>query len=238
MGYKILVVDDDREILDTLRQVLTNEKFNALTTDSGREGLDLAREKEPDLIILDIVLPDLDGLEICNLLKNDNRTNHIPIIMVSGIKIETQDRIRGLETGADDYVTKPFSTKELVARVKAVLRRVLYKGQPEETIEKGGICINLTRHTVEVYPAGKFGARVKKKMLELTPKEFDLLFTFLRKAERALSASYLLESVWGYESDITTKTLDVHISRLRKKLGPDLSKKIETIEGFGYKFIE
>jgi len=238
MGYKILVVDDDIEILDTLRQVLANEKFNVLTTDRGREGLELAREKEPDLILLDLVLPDLDGLEICNLLKNDNLTNHIPIIMISRVKIQTQDRILGLETGADDYVTKPFSTKEVVARIKAVLRRVLYKGQPEEIIEKGGICINLTRHTVEVYPAGKSGARVKKKIIELAPKEFDLLFTFLRKEGRVLTPSYLLESVWGYESDTTTKTLDVHISRLRKKLGPEAGKKIETVEGVGYKFNE
>lgn len=227
MKYKIIAIDDDTEVLSLLNKVIPQKRFTVLTTNRGEDGLEMIYRIQPDLIILDLMLPDISGLEICRIVKRNEQTNSIPIIMLTA-RTRTDEKISGLQMGADDYVVKPFSPKELVARIDAVLRRVLYKGEPEEIVRNGELEINISKHTV----------RVKNKNIKLTAKEFDLLCLLARKAGRVLQESYLLDSVWGYSVEVTTKTLDVHIYKIRKKLGKKISDKIQTIRGIGYKFID
>ncbi|MCJ7645805.1 response regulator transcription factor [bacterium] len=228
MKKKILVVDDDREAVELLEEILTAQNFRVISARNGDEAIKKVREEKPDGVVLDAVLPGLGGLDVCRILKQDKVTHPIPIIMVSGKVMETRDKVAGFEAGADDYLTKPFEATELVARIRSLLRRYELSGDFEEVIEKEGISLDVDRATV----------RVKGKLVNLRPKEFDLLYLLMKKAGRVLSRSYLLASIWGYEYFGATRTVDVHIRRLREKLGEQAARKIKTIEGKGYMFVE
>ena len=189
--------------------------------------MDLAGREGPDLILLDLMLPRIDGIEVCKELKKVSKTSLIPIIMLTA-KSQESDKVLGLELGADDYVTKPFSPRELIARIKAVLRRMKEKDKLPETLKIGDIAIDFSRIQVTV----------KAKPVELTAKEFELLKTLIGAKGRMLSRDYLLDNIWGYDHamEIQTRTVDVHIRRLRSKL--DESDCIETVRNMGYRFRE
>ena len=225
-GKKVLIVDDDAKIVELVKLYLTRDSYSVLTAGDGNEALRLAREARPDLIVLDIMLPGINGLEVCRTLRNESS---VPIILLTARTTE-EDRIIGLDTGADDYVTKPFSPKELAARVRAVLRRTpdeMLRMGPEE-IRSGDLAINFLRH--EVYLAGR--------SLDLTPVEFKLLGVLMREPNRVFSRAQLVEKVMGYDFDGFDRTVDVHILNLRRKLERDAShpRFIKTVYGSGYKF--
>ncbi len=225
MTQSVLIVDDEPDILELVRFHVEKEGLQCHLAKDGEVALRLARSEKPDLIILDLMLPGVDGLEICRLLRREPATSHIAIIMLTA-KAEEVDRIVGLEMGADDYLVKPFSPRELVARVKAVLRR---GRQPAENqIKKVG--------TLEV-DEGKHQVRVAEQLVELTVKEFDLLCALMTAKGRVLSRDQILESVWGYSNavDIESRTVDVHVRRLREKLGVE-QMRIATVKGVGYRF--
>lgn len=225
MAQRALIVDDEQAIVDLVKYHLEKEGLQCLEANDGETALRLARTQPPDLIILDLMLPGVDGLEICRMLRRDPATANSAIIMLTA-KAEEVDRIVGLEMGADDYVVKPFSPRELVARVKAVLRRG--KEVPAETIRRiGNLEVDEEKHQVKV--AGRF--------IELTVKEFDLLCALIKAKGRVLNREQILENVWGYSNavDIESRTVDVHIRRLREKLGTE-NKRIVTIKGVGYRF--
>jgi len=222
---KILIVDDEKNIAETVKYNLEREGFRTLTAHDGKRALELAQREIPDLITLDVMLPELDGWEVCRLLRQDRRTRAIPIIMLT-VKNDESDKVVGLELGADDYMTKPFSPKELVARVKAVLRRGKDPG-PEEVLAVGDLRVDVGRHLV----------RIREKPVELTAKEFELLRTLLEAKGRVLSRDLLLDRVWGLEQsmEIETRTVDVHIGQLRKKLKHE-AKRLVTVKNVGYRF--
>lgn len=227
MNEKILIVDDEESIVELLEFNLSQAGFKIMSTKDGYEGLQLAKQEKPDLIILDIMLPGLDGLEICRLLRKETST---PILMLTARKTES-DKVIGFELGADDYLTKPFSPRELIARIKAVLRRTGNEGlSPEKPLERGGLVINSSKH--EVYSNG-----VK---IDLTLKEFELLKLLATHPGRVFTREYLLERLWddGIYSD--TRTIDVHIRHLREKVeaNPGNPDYIQTVRGMGYKFKE
>ncbi len=223
--YKILLVEDEKNIAKVVAYNLEREGYQVAAARDGEEALAKTRKENPDLVILDLMLPKLDGLEVCRQLKGDPKTARIPIIMLTA-KTQEADRVVGLELGADDYVAKPFSVRELAARVKAVLRR----GQPTEApvLWKGwDLEVDWERRKV----------KSKKKLVELTPKEFELLKVLVEASGRVLSRELLLEKVWGYDqaSEIQSRTVDLHISQLRQKLGSP-GKQILTVTGAGYRF--
>ena len=216
----MLLVEDDRALADLLIWHFERQEFEVRRTADGEEALVLAEEKAPDIVILDWMIEGISGLEVCRRLRRNSATANVPIIMLTARGEET-DRIRGLETGADDYVTKPFSPAELVARVGAVLRRTRPSASGE-TLEYAGITMDLASH------------RVKRdgKTLNLGPTEYRLLRRFLEKPGRVFSRENLLESVWTHNEEIEVRTVDVHIRRLRVALGePDL---IRTVRSAGY----
>jgi two-component system phosphate regulon response regulator PhoB len=225
-GKTILIVEDERDVVDLLTLNLRKAGgFIISTAADGATGLQKARTEKPAFVILDLMLPKMPGLEVCKILKSDPGTRHIPIMMLTA-KAEEIDRIVGLEFGADDYVTKPFSPREVILRIQAILRR----GQGEledETVTAGGITIDPVRHQVSV--AGK--------PVRLTSIEFKLLRTLLQRRGRVQARDRLLNDVWGYESVIDTRTVDTHVRRLREKLGK-AGDAIETVRSFGYKFRE
>jgi len=222
---KILVIDDDQSILSLLTDVLEKENFVVITASDTDEGYKKAVKSQPDLIILDIKLPKIGGIELCRILKEDERTRTIPIIMLTVESTET-DKVIGLEIGADDYVTKPFSTKELIARIRALLRRVEYlKSPPSGILKFGALEVDLNSRTVTI----------NKKSVYLRPKEFDLLVLFLKRPNFVFSREHILETVFGYKIITSTRTVDSHIKTLRKALGP-YGKKIKTVHGYGFKF--
>jgi two-component system alkaline phosphatase synthesis response regulator PhoP len=223
---RILVIDDDASILKLVSDVLTEEGFSVTTASCGEEGIKKVRQSKPNLVILDLRLPDMDGFQICQTLKKDKSVSSIPIIMLT-VKSTKSSTVAGLEMGADDYIVKPFNQEELVARVKTVLRRASGGEKVEEISRYGDIRLNLDKHT----------ASLKDKEIDLTPMEFNLLHILIKKKGHVLNRNFLLETVWGYEYFGTTRTVDVHIGRLREKLGP-LGEKIETVEGVGYKLID
>ena len=230
MAYKILVVDDDDVVRKVVKKYLAGNGFSVVITDNGSEGLLLVREAKPDLILVDAQMPGLDGHSVCRVLKKEAATHHIPVIIMSGAKIEDKDVLAGFEGGADDYVMKPFSMPILMARIQAVLRRYATSPHMESKLRKQGI---------ELDPAGRT-VKVRGRALPLTRKEFDLLATLIGKAGRVLSIPYLLETVWGYDpADYNDPlTVEVHVSHLRKKLGPKIAKHIVNVIGHGYKFAE
>lgn len=224
---KILVVDDEENIRELIKFNLEKAGYQVLLAKNGQEALDVVGENI-SLIILDLMLPEIDGLSVCRQLKSQPKLMDIPIIMLTA-KGEELDRILGLEMGADDYMSKPFSPRELVARIKAVLRRIEPKSQhkkkekTEDVIKREDLELNLLSHELK-----KNG-----KLLELTPKEFALLKIFMLNSNKVLTRDLLLDKIWGYDYFGDTRTVDVHIRRLRKKIG---SKYIKTIRGVGYKF--
>ncbi len=228
---KILVVEDDRNLLDTLRYNLRKEGYEVVTAIDGAEALDVARREKPDLIILDIMLPKMSGFEVCRILR---REMIVPILMLTAKTEETDnetDKIVGLEIGADDYMTKPFSMRELLARLGAMLRRAkmieMQPGPREALLKVGDIEVDIARHK----------ASRGVTVLELTPKEFDLLAFLARNKGFVFSRDQLLEKVWGYDFAGDTRTVDVHISWLRQKIetDPNNPKHLVTVRGTGYK---
>ena len=228
MSKKILVIDDEKNIRDLIKFNLESEGYNIVMAADGKEGLDKV-DSSTDLIVLDLMLPEMDGLTFCKKIRNHNEYSSIPIIMLTA-KGEEVDKILGLEMGADDYMTKPFSPRELVARIKAIFRRIKeFKEDSEklkdEIIEAGKLKLDIPRHEV-IYGNEK---------IILTPKEFELLRYLIINQGRVLSRDLLLEKIWGYEYAGDTRTVDVHIRRLRKKIEADY---IETVRGVGYKFVK
>ena len=218
----ILIVDDEAHILELTRLYLEKEGFAVETAADGLTALQRAQAEPPSLVILDVMLPRLDGFEVCRRLR---RESDVPIIMLTA-RAEDVDKIVGLEIGADDYLTKPFNPRELVARVKAVLRRVESGAARGQVITVGDLSIDLARREVSV----------GGMPVALRTKEFDLLAALARDAGVVFSRDRLLESVWGYEFDVETRTVDVHINHLRDKLAPSLVT-IETVRGIGYKLV-
>lgn len=221
---KVLVVDDEPDILKVMKDMLESEDFKTTTAKNATEAFKKVKDFQPDLIILDLKLPGMDGLEICKKIKSEQQSSHISIIILS-TKSEESDKVVGLELGADDYVTKPFGPGELIARVKAVLRRKELKQEHFDVLEHGDVILDLSRRVVYA----------KKKSIELTPKEFELLYLLMKKRGKVLDRRFLIESIWGYEYFGTTRTVDVHIKSLRDKLGKQASH-IVTVEGLGYRF--
>jgi two-component system phosphate regulon response regulator PhoB len=223
---RILIIEDEQDVIDLLTLNLRKAGFILSTATDGAAGLRKAREESPVLIILDLMLPKMPGLEICRALKTDIATRQIPVIMLTA-KAEEIDRIVGLEFGADDYVTKPFSPRELVLRVNAILRRGKGEVADEKKLSIGPITLDPSRHRVTV--AGK--------AVRLTSVEFKLLSKLMQRQGRVQARDRLLNEVWGYESVIDTRTVDTHVRRLRQKLGK-ASAVIETVRGFGYRIRE
>jgi two-component system phosphate regulon response regulator PhoB len=224
---KILIVEDEPDVVDLLSlQLRKAGGFSATTAQDGAEGLKKARAELPALIVLDLMLPRMSGLELCKVLKTDSTTQHIPIIMLTA-KAEEVDRIVGLEFGADDYVTKPFSPREMILRIRAILRRGQNNESAEELMTRGSITIDPSRHRV----------LVSGKSVILTAVEFKLLSMLMKRPGRVQARDRLLNEVWGYESAIDTRTVDTHVRRLREKLG-NAANAIETVRGFGYRLRE
>jgi DNA-binding response OmpR family regulator len=220
---KILVIEDEQDILDLVRHYLEKEGYRTRTATDGAAGLAAARQEHPDLIVLDLMLPGMDGLDLCKKLRAESSTALTPVIMLTA-KADETDRVVGLELGADDYLTKPFSPKELVARVKALLRRAERQDIPSKPYVYGPLRLDAHRHEV----------RVGDKEIPLTAKEFGLLEQLLRNKGRVLTRDVLLNCVWGYDYHGTTRTVDVHVRRLKQKL-PVLSDAIVAIKSLGYK---
>ena len=225
MGEKILVVDDEESILELLRYNLEKEGYSVLSVRDGAEALEVAKREKPDLVLLDLMLPVVDGLEVCRRLR---QSSNVPILMLTAKREET-DRIVGLELGADDYLTKPFGIRELLARVRAILRRTRGYEElgPSQRITVRGLVIDPERH--EVIVCGK--------KVELTLKEFELLSFLARNPGRVFPREELLERLWDYEFLGDSRTLDVHIRHLREKIEVDPSNPIyiKTVRGVGYK---
>lgn len=227
MNHSILVIDDDVKTVDLIRLYLEREKYRVLVAYDGEQALALARQREPDLIILDWMLPKIDGLDVCRILRAES---NVPIIMLTA-KVTEEDTLQGLDLGADDYVTKPFSPRELVARVRVVLRRAganQQADQPPEALRLGSLLIDFRSH--EVWRDGE--------LIDLTPKEFKLLETLAREPGRAFSRLELVRRVFGLDYEGFERTVDVHMMNLRKKieLRPNEPVYLLTVYGVGYKF--
>lgn len=224
MKDTVLVVEDETDVADLLRYNLGKAGFQVLVAETGDRGLDLARKTRPDIIVLDLMLPGMTGHEVCRALKADADTESLPVLMLTALG-EPHERVKGLELGADDYVTKPFSPRELVLRVLALLKR--HRVMPRsETIQIDGIYLDKS----------KFEARLDGRRLDLTATELKLLGALLDSRGKTLSREKLLGDVWGYQNtSIDTRTVDTHMRRLREKLGK-YSGRLETVRGEGYRF--
>jgi two-component system OmpR family response regulator len=228
---RVLVVEDDQTLLDVLKYNLVKEGYLVTTATDGAQALEVARSERPDVIILDIMLPELDGLEVCRILR---REMTVPILMLTA-KSEEVDKVVGLEIGADDYMTKPFSMRELLARVRSMLRRADMVRKESSIIAKSGAIVTVGDLEIETdrHRVSRSGETV-----ELAPKEFDLLAFLATNPGRVFSRDYLLERVWGYDYAGGTRTVDVHMRWLRKKLESDPAspRHLITVRGVGYKF--
>jgi DNA-binding response OmpR family regulator len=224
MNRRILVVDDDKKIVELVSLYLRRDGYGVLAAYDGREALELARQKKPDLIVLDLLLPQLDGREVCRLLRAESR---VPIIMLTARSTDN-DKLAGLDLGADDYVTKPFNPRELLARIRAVLRRATPDEERLEDMRFGDLLISFVRHEV----------RVRGAVANLTPTEFRLLEAMAREPGRAFSRSDLLDRAFGYDYEGLERTVDVHIMNLRHKIEADSSRPhyVITVPGVGYRF--
>lgn len=231
MSSKILIIEDDKKAAELMRLYLHKNGYQVLISHDGREGLDLARTRQPDLLVLDIMLPSLDGLDICRILRGQPHTAELPIIMLTAKSTE-DDTLLGLDLGADDYMTKPFSPRELVARVRTVLKRTnrTASSQPAEAavVVMGELTIHFTRHQVWR----------NNEEIFLTPKEFRLLEIMVKEPERPFSREELVEKAFGFDYEGLERTIDVHIMKLRKKIEEDVANPhyIHTVYGLGYKF--
>ena len=227
MSRKILVVDDDRKTVDLLRLYLEKDGYQVLVAHDGRQALDLTRQRRPDLIVLDLMLPTVEGLDVCRILRAES---HTPIIMLTARTTE-DDKLLGLDLGADDYITKPFSPREVVARVRVVLRRAgAEREQAPAAVRFRDLIVDFVSHE----------ARLRGAPLRLTPKEFRLLETLIRQPGRAWSRLDLLEQVFGFDYEGLERTVDVHVMNLRKKIEHDPARPeyIQSVYGVGYKFAE
>jgi two-component system response regulator RegX3 len=228
LGERILIVEDEGSLADSVRYNLEREGFVVTVASDGRKALERFRAEPPALVILDLMLPEISGLDLCRTIRAES---DVPIIMVTA-KDSEADKVAGLELGADDYVTKPFSVRELVSRVRALLRRTRVRpdGVPLDVLSGGPVEMDVVRH--EVVVGGEAAS--------FPPKEFELLETFLRRKGRLLTRDFLIEEVWGTDYFGDTKTLDVHVKRLRKKIEPDPHNPshLVTVRGLGYKFVD
>ena len=222
---KIVIVDDDEAIRELVSDVLETENFKVIKCADTDEGYKRILKSKPDLVILDVKMPQIGGIELCRLLRENIETKNVPVIMLTVEATET-DKVIGLGVGADDYITKPFSNRELVARVRALLRRATRTEEKNINLEVDGLVMNLEARTVTI----------KGKEIKLRPKEFDLLYMFLLKPNIVLSREYILENVFDYNIGVTTRTIDTHIKNLRQALG-NWGDKINTIFGRGFKFV-
>lgn len=223
---RILIVEDDKNISKLIRYNLEKEGYHCSIAITGEEALDILRSGVVDLLILDIMLPGVDGFELMRIIKRDDRLRMIPIIILTA-KGEEVDRVVGFELGADDYVVKPFSPRELLLRIKAILRRSHVKANEKEVISIGDLVVDIPKHKVTI----------KGKEISLTPMEFKLLTILLQRRGRVQGRERLLSDVWGIDAIIETRTVDTHIKRLREKLGK-FGYLIETVRGVGYRFKE
>ncbi len=224
MKPKILVVDDEPDALEVLGFKLKEAGYAPLFAKDGTRALTLARDEQPALIVLDLMLPEIDGLEVCKILRRDAATAMIPILMLTA-KAAEMDRVVGLELGADDYVTKPFSPRELVLRIKKLLARVRASEEPTPQLRIGNLSIDVPRHAVSIAGAD----------VALTATEFKLLELLARRRGRVQTRERLLQDVWGYDNPIESRTVDTHMRRLREKIGT-AADYLETIRGVGYRF--
>jgi len=225
MKARILAADDEPDALELIQVNLKSAGYDVITAADGNEALRKVRSVMPDLILLDIMLPEMDGLEICKTLRREKATAAIPIIMLTARAAEI-DRVLGLELGADDYMTKPFSPRELILRVKNVLRRANVGADEAQLIQIGGLVIDPPRHTITYLG----------KALDLTTTEFKLVTVLAGRKGRVQSREQLLKDVWGYNNLIDTRTVDTHMRRLRDKLG-GAAKYLDTVRGVGYRFV-
>ncbi len=223
---KVLVVDDEPDAVELVSFNLKAAGYEVVTADDGNEAIKRARQHAPDLVLLDVMLPEVDGLEVCKLLRRDPVTSGVPIIMLTAKAAEI-DRVLGLELGADDYMTKPFSPRELILRVKNLLKRRQAADEKLETLSVGDLFIDIPRHLVTV----------AKKRIDLTATEFKLLTTLAMRRGRVQSREQLLRDVWEYDNIIDTRTVDTHMRRLREKLG-GACRYLDTVRGVGYRFVE
>ena len=227
MSEKVLIIDDEMHIVELLRFNLETSGYKTIYSYDGFDGFIKAKEEKPDLILLDWMLPNISGIEVLKKIRQDADLKKIPVIMLTAKNME-DDKVEGLEIGADDYITKPFSIKEVLARITSVMRRYgMNTGRESEELTAGNLKLNLTKHEV----------KINDKKVDLTLKEFELLKLLLKNRGKVLSRNFLLDEIWGYEYYGETRTVDVHIRYLRKKLeeaGAD-EKYIETIRGVGYK---
>ncbi len=226
MKPRILVVDDEPEAVELVEFNLKQAGYAVSTAADGAEALKKAHAQPPDLIVLDVMLPEMDGFEACKVLRLDPATAKVPIIMLTAKAAEI-DRVLGLELGADDYLTKPFSPRELLLRIKKILARGATEEKPKDQLRYGDLLIDIPRHI----------ASWKGKAIELTATEFKLLTVLAQRSGRVQSRDHLLRDVWEYDSLIDTRTVDTHMRRLREKLGA-ASKHLDTVRGVGYRFVE
>jgi two-component system alkaline phosphatase synthesis response regulator PhoP len=226
---RVLLVEDEQDVAELIRYNLTKEGYDVVLCGNGNEALRLARENRPDVMLLDIMVPQLNGWEVCRRIKKDPELAAIPVIMVSG-RVEEGDKVLGFEVGADDYVTKPFSPRELIARVRAVLRR----GRQVDSKEKKA-SLKVGDLEIDRY---RFEVRMKNRPVELTPKEFELLATLVGAPGRVFGREELLDLVWGRDGFVEPRTVDVHVARLRGKFAAARLEEpgIETVRGVGYRF--
>ncbi|MEX1126618.1 MAG: response regulator transcription factor [Acidimicrobiia bacterium] len=227
--HRILVVEDEPGLAESVRYALDNEGFDVFVAETGVSGLESARVNQPDLVLLDLMLPGMSGLDVCRQIR---LSSDVPIIMLTAKDAES-DKVAGLELGADDYMTKPFSMRELIARVRAHLRRAAKTGvlsESNEVLRGGAIELDIDAHQ----------ARLNGEAVDLRPKEFELLESLMRRKNRLAARHTLIDEVWGPTYFGDTKTLDVHIKRLRQKLEPDPARPvhIRTVRGLGYKFVD
>lgn len=227
MSAKILVVEDDAEVMDLIRTALSFKEYASVETMSGGNAVQLALEHKPDLVILDLALPDMDGLEVCKRLKSQESTKAIPVIMLTARDTVT-DIVRGLEAGANDYVTKPFEVMELMARVRAQLRLSEEIKGPPKIVERDGLQLDSFQRTVKVDD---------NLINDLTEKEFGILFHLVWQSPKVLNRQEIFEGVWKTTYKGDSRTIDVHVQRIRQKLGPKMSQRVLSVKGQGYKFV-
>ncbi len=226
MKTTILVVDDETDALELISYNLKQAGYQVVSAADGSEALTKAKTLLPALILLDVMLPEVDGFDVCKILRRETATAAIPIIMLTAKTAEI-DRVLGLELGADDYVTKPFSPRELVLRIKKLLERTQASAQRNDQLRVGDLFIDIPRHSVAY----------RKDQIDLTATEFKLLVVLVERRGLVQSRERLLRDVWEYERDVDTRTVDTHMRRLRDKLGP-ASKYLDTVRGVGYRFVD
>jgi two-component system, OmpR family, phosphate regulon response regulator PhoB len=226
-GKKILVIDDEPDVTDLIEYKLKGEGFAVRTSNNPARILGEIKDFMPDLIILDIMMPELDGLQVCRMIRSNSSLEKVPVIFLTA-KGETEDRVTGLEAGADDYLSKPFNTRELILRIKSIFKRLSESGDKKNpTLAVGSIVLDTERHRVTV----------NGQDVTLTATEFRLIYLLMSRIGKVLSREDLLSHVWNYSADVETRTVDTHIRRLREKLGTD-GDLIKTVRGVGYKIVE